>query len=298
MAPASATALVDSRAPSAGPAYYGSRSSLPKLNRTSSARYTPPKKLADILGDFANKPEGYNPTREDYLDALRAAVDYAARRGPTALAVGHKVDPVDPAVHEVEYKRAAEREVADTAGGKEGLGWKLALGLYEDARASGIDLGIEGFDMLLAAATFHPHLLHSLLLHISDFNLQPTDATYRALLRPALVSQSIEQLVLLMHEMQAKEMKPATNQIRQAITAACAWRMPRLAIAFVDLEERTALRPMEQSAWIEILRCSAEEQFVSFTHSVLPVLLTLRRSTASSLPGSKWARRNSYQMRD
>lgn len=265
LAPAGASRLVDSRPPSAGP-YYGAQSTLPRINRRSSRtpqyKQSSQKTLVEILADFSAKQEGYAPSREDYLEALRAAADYSARRQGTALATGLQVASMDDQAEE-KVLRAAEKVVADTAPGREGLGWKLTLGFYEDARAAGFDLGIEGIDFLLHAASPHPHLLHSLLLHIADLNLQPSESTFRALLRPALTNQTIEQVVLLIHEMQVKDMKPVTAQIKSAISVACAWRMPRLAVALVDIEERTALRPMESSVWLEILRCCAEEQFVS-----------------------------------
>ena len=265
LAPAAAFHLVDSRAPSAGP-NYGSQSTLPRINRRSQRtpqyKVQAEKSLIDILADFTAKQEGYAPTREDYLEALRAAADYSSRRQGTALATGLDVKPVDPEAEET-ILRATQKAAMETAPGKEGLGWKLTLGLYEDARAAGFDLGVEGMDALLRAATPHPHLLHSLLLHVADLNLQPSESTYRALLRPAITNQAIEQIVVLMYEMQEKGLKPATEQIKQAISVACAWKMPRLAIALVDIEERTALRPLESSVWLEILRCCSEEQFVS-----------------------------------
>jgi hypothetical protein len=93
--------------------------------------------LPSLLSTFSEMTSrSEQPNRQAYLSLLKAASDYSIARGGTG---GHEVQGGVEGTLNNPWKEH----------GEVGLGWKVAWCAWKDAAEGGIDLGIQGFDLLL-----------------------------------------------------------------------------------------------------------------------------------------------------
>ncbi|GHJ85611.1 hypothetical protein NliqN6_2013 [Naganishia liquefaciens] len=221
-----------------------------------------PTTLPSLIKVFAYmKARGTSPSKSAYWALIEAAAEYSRTRQ------GEDVPWL--------WEEQAERDLPVSRGGEQGgvaahertgLGWKIAWSAWTDARAGGIDLGVRGYETLLEAARPHPHLLPSLLYHAQNTpalyqSLTPT--TYDALLRAALAGNRFETVLTLMTEMRMRGMTPAAQRMSDVVRVACQNAAPRVALELAQGYERQAAHgELEQAAWAEILRASAECHYI------------------------------------
>jgi hypothetical protein len=94
--------------------------------------------LGAMLEGFQKMAESNRkPSRTAYLALLEAAVSYSRERGGG----GESMETLQS------FADDGPRFLSEQ--GETGLGWKLAWCTWQDARSGGIDLGIDGLDLLI-----------------------------------------------------------------------------------------------------------------------------------------------------
>lgn len=209
--------------------------------------------LPTLLTTFQSMTEqGQRPTRKAYLELLQAAAEYSNER---------------EAVRSDNGKNAESEEMAGGDGDETGLGWKIAWSAWEDARLGGLELGIEAFDLLVKAAMPHPRLIPSLLYYAqanSYLYSQLSAETYDRLLRIPALQSNLETTLALMTEMRRAGHRPSADRMNQAAKMACEWDQAKVALDLCErLERESGQQAVEAQTWLEVLRCSARNQFVS-----------------------------------
>jgi hypothetical protein len=67
----------------------------------------------------------------------------------------------------------------------------------------------------------------------------------------------------LYSEMRRRNVNPPVNRTAQIIALACEFGLPRLAMEMAERAEKDEVRGVTTASWVDILRCSAESQYVS-----------------------------------
>lgn len=201
--------------------------------------------------------QGQRPTRKAYLELLQAAAEYSNEREAVRTGSGDNTDG-HPSL-----------SGSGGSGNDTGLGWKIAWSAWEDARLGGLELGIEAFDLLVKAAMPHPRLIPSLLYYAQAnpyLYAQLSEETYDRLLRTPALQSNLETTLALMTEMRRAGHRPSSDRMNQAAKMACEWDQPKVALDLCERLEREVgggAQAVEAQTWLEVLRCSARNQFVS-----------------------------------
>lgn len=238
------------------------------------------------------------PSKNAFYSLMEAAAEYSrVRNGEDVPELRGKLgsspqDEVTPQGLSAALDGRADPNPTAPAGGvstheRTGLGWKIAWSAWQDARAGGIDLGVRGFELLLDAARPHPHLWPSLLYHAQNnppLYQSITGTTYDFLLRAALAQNRFESVLTLVSEMRMRGISPAQGRMTRVVEVCCENGVPRIALELAQGYERLAGKVVEQTAWAEILRASAECHFVSHSGLRSNAPLTRRRRCKASRP--------------
>lgn len=215
--------------------------------------------LADLIKGLQEmSEEGRQPTKDAYLKLMTSAV-WHARNRETASNSGFP------------YGELAEEKIASPflqAHGTPSLGWKIALCAWEDARKGGIDLGMDGFELLMKAALPHPHISASLIQYALEDptlmdNISGALEVWHQRFRDPTLKRGLETLLHLFFEMRRRNVTVPATRVAAIISFAAQTNQVRLALELALYEESQHDHTFETEVWAEILRGSADRCYVS-----------------------------------
>ncbi|KAJ9108834.1 hypothetical protein QFC21_000154 [Naganishia friedmannii] len=215
------------------------------------------------------------PSKNAYYSLMEAAAEYSqVRKGEDVPLLRAALGPETAASSSLQagLRRGLAGDSIDPGlrlDGHEGtgLGWKIAWSAWADARAGGIDLGARGFELLLQASKPHTHLLPSLLYHVQNnptLYRSITNITYDFLLRSAIDKRRFESVLVLLTEMRMRGLSPLPggNRMAQVVEMCCENGAARLALDLAERGEVVEQGGVGLGTWVDILRVSAEGQFM------------------------------------